>query len=57
MFLRNVEHKKYIDIVSKYEEETPVSKQTGSNQYLAGYLKPIMRNEKEKNEHALFKLY
>jgi inositol 1,4,5-triphosphate receptor type 1/inositol 1,4,5-triphosphate receptor type 3 len=55
VFIRNVENNKYIDIVSKLDEGGVTH--TDTSAHLANYLKPIIRNQSEKDEHALFKLY
>lgn len=57
VFLQSVEHKKYLDIISRLDEEHG-QKQIGTqSKHLAEFLKPVLRNEKEKSEYAVFKLY
>lgn len=58
VYLRNVENKKYIDIVSRLDEVgTKQNTQNQKSPLLSSYLKPVLKNEKQKSEQAVFKLY
>jgi hypothetical protein len=49
IYLKNVENKKYIDVVSKLEEGDSKAS-TQKSHLLSSYLKPTLKNEKEKSE-------